>query len=41
VDYLNRAVLKYPRHLGMDASVNRALHSILGGIVQASAAEGV
>ncbi|WP_219855661.1 hypothetical protein [Candidatus Hakubella thermalkaliphila] len=34
MDYLKRAVLKYPWYPGMDASVNRALHSILGGIVQ-------
>jgi len=34
VEYLNGAVVRYAQELGLDAPVNRALHSVLMGIVK-------
>jgi len=34
VEYLNGAVVRYARRLGLDAPANRALHSVLMGIVR-------
>jgi 2-dehydropantoate 2-reductase len=34
VEYLNGAIVRYAQELGLDAPVNRALHSVLMGIVK-------
>jgi len=38
VEYLNGAVARYAQELGLDAPVNRALHSVLMGIVKGEVA---